>query len=77
LKDCIFKEINGEIIIENHNVDDNKEIDGDDLQILRCIVYYKNSIIIINPRFEARKRLISYYDVTILLVNMFLLVMIY
>jgi hypothetical protein len=33
LKDCIFKEINGEIIIENHNVDDNKEIDGDDLQI--------------------------------------------
>ncbi len=77
MKDCIFKEINGEIIIENHNVDDNKEIDGDDLQILRCIVYYKNSIIIINPRFEARKHLISCYDVIILFVNMLLLVMIY
>jgi hypothetical protein len=56
---------------------DNKEIDGDDLQILKCIIYYKKSIIIINPRIEARKRLISCYDVKILLVNMLLLVMIY
>ncbi len=59
MKDCIFKEINGKVIIKNHYVDDNKEIDGDDLQILGCIIYYKNSIIIINLKIETKKHLIS------------------
>jgi hypothetical protein len=43
-----------------YGVNDDAYIDLVNTQIMRCILYYQNPIIGINPRIQGSKRLISY-----------------
>jgi len=42
-------------------VNDNAEVDIVNTQIMCCIFFYQNPVIGINPKTQAKKRLISYY----------------
>ncbi len=48
-------------------VNDNKEVDGDYPQIMKCIIYYNSLVIAINPRIQIRKGLISYHKTNIII----------